>query len=99
MRWPELRLTRARLEAERAMRAELEQAERDAALLPVLARRRCTVRPSRWLASEREAWARHEALRRSLRALAHETLASEAPVQHVGRAIDCPACALAVGRR
>jgi hypothetical protein len=87
MAWPALRLAVAELQAVLRMRAEHAQAQRDAALVRALARRRVTRRPSTWPASERAVWRQHEALQRSLKALA-----SEAPVQHVGRAIDCPAC-------
>lgn len=91
MPWLALRFAVAELQALARMAAEREQAERDAEVMKALARRRCTVRLSRWLASEQAVWRRHEALQRSLRALRRETR-NESTVRHVGRAIDCPAC-------
>lgn len=90
--WPELRFAVAELEARRAMRLEAEQAERDAQRVRELARRRVTVRPDRWGASDRELWRRHRELTSSLRALQREQHA----VRHAPAASDrrttCPAC-------
>jgi hypothetical protein len=89
MRFAELRLACAELEATRAMAAEAEQAQLDADRVQALARRRVTQRPSRWSSADRELWARHEALQVSLRALRSECSSA---LRHVGRATTCPAC-------
>lgn len=92
MPWPELRLAAAELAARKAMAAELEQAKRDAVKVRELARLRCTVRPSRWLDSEREAWARHQAVQGSLRALARESAEQRHVGHDPGSALSCRAC-------
>ena len=95
MTFAELRLASAELRAMAAMRAEREQAERDAELVKALARRRCTVRLSRWLDSERAAWRRHVELQRSLRALRRESPVRQSTVRIVSAlavATTCPAC-------
>lgn len=90
MPWPELRFAVAELAARRAMRLEAEQAERDAARVRELARRRVTVPTSRWGASDRELLRRHRELTSSLRALRRELH----PVVQSRRsqASTCPAC-------
>lgn len=70
--WQALKLQVAQLVAEQRMRAEAAQAQRDAATIRELARRRVTRPISTWDESARSTWARHDEIRKSLKALRAE---------------------------